>query len=263
MQPFIHNGLQTLFLPRQSLFRQPPIIFPVAAHLLTGFILSPLDLIRTRLIVQPFLPRHKNYTGPYHALQEIIRHEGGIKDIYFHPHLLIPTLIDNALRPIVSLALPGLLVGYFGIHITEEANPVAWGFTELASSCLGLLITLPVETVRRRLQAQVRGTAKPLKSSVQLRPQPYNGVVDAFWRILSEERSDLPLVRHVRKRRPSRKGKEKEDAHVQEDVEGGWLSNTGIGQLYRGMGMRLGASVIVFVLALVSGGDDNSGWAEL
>lgn len=264
----MHSLLRSIFLPTTALFSHPPLLLPVASHLLTGFLLSPLDLIRTRLIVQSSSPSHQRYTGPIDALLQILRDEGGFKGIYLHPHLLLPTIIDNTLRPIVSLALPGLLAAYLGAHITEDTNPLAWGIIELAGSCVGLLVTLPFETIRRRLQVQARGTAKPFKGCVELRPAPYNGVVDTFWHILTEERSDLPLVRRTKQRRMSVKGKERAPAEVplpaQEEEEDSWFRHTGIGQLYRGMGMRLGASAIVFLLALVSGGDDTSGgWAEL
>lgn len=252
-----------------SPFHQPPILLPVASHLITGFLLSPLDLIRTRLIVQSFTPRHRTYSGPLDALSQILRDEGGLKGIYLHPHLLLPTLIDNTLRPVVSLALPGALAAYLGAQISEEVNPIAWGLAELGGSCIGLLVTLPFETIRRRLQVQVRGTAKPVKGCVELRPAPYNGIVDTFWHILTEERSDLPIVRQ-RKRRGSQtslKGKERAEAEseAQDGEENeGWFRNTGIGQLYRGLGMRLGASAIVFLLALLSGGEEgDGGWAEI
>lgn len=266
-QPMIRGLLQALLLPTNVVFNHPPMFLPVLSHLIMGFIFSPLDLVRTRLIAQSFSSRHCTYTGPIDALSRILREEGGLKGIYLHPHLLIPTLIDSALPPIVSFVLPGLLASYIGANISEDANPIAWGFAELAGSCLGLLITLPFETVRRRLQVQARGTAKPIKGCVELRPAPYNGVVDAFWHILTEERSDLPISTPNRKRRMS-KGKERagvgEERPVQDDEEQGWMRSTGIGQLYRGLGMRLGASVIMFALALFSGGDEaDGGWAEL
>ncbi|GLB36473.1 putative mitochondrial carrier (TC 2.A.29) family protein [Lyophyllum shimeji] len=266
-QPLIHNFLQSVFFPSMSPFHQPPLLLPIASHLITGFILSPLDLIRTRLIVQSSIPRYRTYKGPLDALSQILRDEGGLKGIYFHPHLFIPTIIDNTLRPVVSLAFPGMLAGYFGIHITEELNPWAWALVELGGSCLGLLITLPFETIRRRLQVQTRGNAKPIRGCVELRPRPYNGVVDAFWHILTEERSDLP-IRKVRKRRDSRvstKGKERVEAEAEEEEaeEGGWFRYTGIAQLYRGLGMRLGASVIMFFLEFFSVEEGDGGWAEI
>ncbi|KAF7306590.1 hypothetical protein MIND_00450300 [Mycena indigotica] len=265
-QPILRNILQTILLPRNAVFHRPPLFIPVLSHLIMGFALSPLDLIRTRLIAQSFSSRHVTYTGPIDALSRILREEGGLKGIYLHPHLLIPTIIDNTLPSFVSFVLPGLLASYIGIQISEETHPIAWGFAELTASCIGLLITLPFETVRRRLQVQVRGSAKPIKGCVELRPAPYNGVVDAFWHILTEERSDLPITPSKRKRRQG-KGKERAGGDVPPQTteeEQGWMRNTGIGQLYRGLGMRLGASIIMFALALFSGGDDmNGGWAEL
>jgi mitochondrial fusion and transport protein UGO1 len=256
LQPFIHNVLQSAFLPSSNIFCPPPIILPVASHLLTGLLLSPLDLVRTRLIVQSSNPQHRRYSGPIDALTQILRDEGGLRGVYLHPHLLIPAIIDNTLRPLVSLALPGIIASYIGSHITEESNPIAWGIAELAGSCLSLLVTLPFETIRRRLQVQTRGSARPIAGCVQLRPAPYNGVVDTFWHIITEERSDLPH----RPRRMSKSGRKEETEKVEDE---GWLRHTGIGQLYRGLGMRLGASIIVFVLASISGEDADSGWAEL
>jgi fusion and transport protein UGO1 len=98
---------------------------------------------------------------------------------------------------------------------------------------------------------------------VELRPAPYNGVVDTLWHILTEERSDLPI--HVRATRGSKSSKGKQEKEKREyDEDQSWFRNTGLGQLYRGLGMRLGASVIVFVLAIVSSGEEkDSGWAEM
>jgi len=255
IQPLIDDLFQSLLFPSSTPFHQPPLLLPIASHLITGFILSPLDLVRTRLILQSFIPRYRTYTGPIDALSQILHNEGGLKGIYFHPHLLIPTIIDHTLRPLVSLALPGLVTAYLGSHVTADSHPFAWGFAELAGNCAGLLITLPFETVRRRLQAQVRGSAKPVKACVEMRPAPYNGVVDTLWRILTEERSDLPLRVKAKRARLGSKMKEEDES---------WFKNTGLGQLYRGLGMRLGASAIVFLLAVVSGGEEkDSGWAEL
>lgn len=250
-----------------SPFHQPPILLPIASHILTGFILSPLDLVRTRLVVQSFTARYRTYTGPFDALHKILRDEGGLKGIYLHPNLLIPTLLDSALRPIVSFALPGIIASYFGAsHITEESHPIAWGCAGLAASCIGLLMTLPVETIRRRLQVQVRGTAEPIKGCVELRPAPYNGVVDAFWHILTEERSDLPITYRGRRRRNSKsmKSKDGEKEEKEYDEPESIWRNTGLGQLYRGFGMRLGASAIYFVLnLLVSPEETDVGWVEI
>lgn len=271
MQPLIHNALQSIFAPTlASLYVYPgsstSLLIPVASHLITGFILSPLDLVRTRLIVQSFNPQHRTYTGPIHALRKIAREEGGVWGLYLHPHLLIPTILDNTIRPLISLGLPPLLAGrlFPGMLVSIESSPVAWGMVEFTSSCIGLLATLPFETVRRRLQVQVRGRGQALKTCVEKRPIAYNGVVDALWHILTEERSDLPVERVVGRQK---KEKGKEGSVVKEEEKGSehvsvWR-RTGLGQLYRGLGVRLGAGLIVFVLGMVSGGGDEPGWAEL
>jgi len=112
---------------------------------------------------------------------------------------------------------------------------------------------MPFETIRRRLQVQARGTAKLIKSCVESRPLPYNGVVDAFWHIITEERSNLP-------EQWDGKSKEKNVVVMKES----WWRSMGIEQLYRGFGMRLSASFLVFVLGVTNGGfDTDSGWAEL
>jgi len=264
MQPLIHNALQSIFAPTMaSLYVSPAsstsLLIPVASHLITGFILSPLDLVRTRLIVQSFNPQHRTYTGPIDALRKIVRDEGGVWGLYLHPHLLIPTILDNTIRSFFSLGLPPLLSArlFPGTLVSVESSPAAWGTVEFASSCIGLLATLPFETVRRRLQVQVRGRGKTLKTCVEKRPIPYNGVVDALWHVLTEERSDLPVERVVGDRRKEKgKGKE-ENGHVSI-----WR-RTGLGQLYRGLGVRLGAGLIVFLLGVLIGGGDEPAWAEL
>ncbi|KAJ3558415.1 hypothetical protein NM688_g943 [Phlebia brevispora] len=266
LQPAIHTLLESMLSAiSPALFAAPPILIPVASQVVTGFIISPLDLVRTRLIVQSAVPRYRTYSGPIDALKQILEHEGGLSGIYFHPHLFLPTIIDCTLRSLVPFTIPTLISSY--LSISADSNPLLWTCAELLGTCAGLLITLPFETVRRRLQVQVRGTAKPLKACVELRPAPYNGMVDAFWHILTEERSDLPL-KHRRHRRRSVNTKGKTAEETQEGHDGAqsesWWRSTGIGQLYRGLGMRLGASVIVLVLAMVNGGEEpDAGWAEL
>jgi len=259
--------LQSLFFPSLTPFHQPPLILPILSHILTGFILSPLDLIRTRLIVQSFSSRHQRYTGPIDAFKQILRDEGGLKGIYLHPQLLIPTLVDSAIRPIIALSLPGTIArSIAGPHSSPDTHPTTYVFSELSAACAGAFITLPIETIRRRLQVQVRGVAKPLKACVEIRPAPYNGMVDAFWHILTEERSDLPIRYPQRRRRASVHGATAEAAKVVEESYEGerWSRNTGLGQLYRGLGLRVGASVFLFVVALWGGGaQPDSGWTEI
>lgn len=261
LQPLVDSVLHSLLLSSQGGFYRPSPLLPVASHVMTGFLLSPLDLVRTRLIAQSSMPRYKTYTGPFHALSDIVVNEGGMRGIYLHPHLLIPTILETGLRSFMHVALPAVIAPrlWLGPYVAADTHPVAWAFAEVLAGCASLLVTLPVETVRRRLQIQTRGTANPLRTCVETRPVPYNGIVDALWHILTEERSDLPIKRPRRKRTVEQEKRREEEAEGQS-----WLRRTGVGQLYRGLGMRLTASVIVFLLAVVGGGEDvEGGWAEL
>lgn len=263
LQPLIHHSIHALIAP-PSLMHHNSLLVPLASHVVTGVLLSPLDLIRTRLIVQSAMPRHRTYTGPLDALDQIIRFEGGLRGLYLHPHLLIPTLLDTLATSFSALVLPGLLARSLGAaRLSPETNPIAWSLAEFAGSAAGLLLTLPCETVRRRLQVQTRGSARPLRTAVETRPAPYNGVVDTLWHVLTEERSDLPLRPRIKRRRPSNAREGEEQKKEEEEEHESWLKNTGIGQLYRGLGMRLSASAIVFLLAMVGGGDSELGWTEL
>ncbi|KAG1749725.1 mitochondrial carrier domain-containing protein [Suillus paluster] len=269
VQPLVDSLMHSVFLSSASGLYRPPFLLPVASHVITGFLLSPLDLVRTRLISQSGMQRHRTYTGPFDALTQIIAQEGGIKSIYFHPQLFIPTILDNGLRPLLHILMPTLIAPRlgFGPHVAADTSPVAWAFAQVLGSVAGLLITLPIETVRRRLQVQTRGTAKVLRTCVETRPVPYNGVVDALWHIVTEERSDLPIRRRSRARRRQVEGAEEKDVDglsVEKQDGSRWLRNTGIGQLYRGLRMRLGVSIIVFLLTTLGGQQEvDGGWAEL
>ena len=279
LQPTVLSLLEAIFVPDgpppESFHGLSSLALPIASQILIGFIVSPLDLVRTRLMVQSSMPRYRSYSGPIDAFQQILSQEGGLKGIYFHPHLLIPTLLDCTLRSVVPIIMHQVVASYLsfgGALITPETHPFMWAISECTGSCASYLVTLPFETVRHRLQVQVRGTAKPLKACIELRPVPYNGVVDAMWHIVTEERSDLPLKPRKRRRKSmsaAAKGKASAGKPVEEerpaDVEGGsWLRHTGIGQLYRGLGMRISASVVVFLLVSLYGGEDpDAGWTEL
>ena len=90
-----------------------------------------------------------------------------------------------------------------------------------------------------------------------------------MYSIIVEERSDLPIKSRKHRRRSSRsasgKGKGKdEDLDVSEVETTNWRRNSGLGQLYRGLGMRISASVIIFMLSIFAAdGNESNGWTEL
>jgi mitochondrial fusion and transport protein UGO1 len=243
IQPLTHNLLLSV-IPVASV--TSPLLIPVLSHLTTGVLLSPLDLVRTRLIAQSSLKQYRAYTGPINALSDILREEGGFTSVYLHPQLLFPAILDNSLRPLLALALPVFLGRLFGVG--DDSNPVVWSVIEFVAGCASLLITLPVETIRRRLQMQVRGNAEPLHVCVNTRRQPYYGLLDVFWSVISEETSTSSAA----------------ETESHDSAQSIWRHTSGWSQLYRGFSMGVGAGSIVMILSILGGGRQmDNGWAEL
>lgn len=257
----------SLFAPR-ALYPVPIAYSPqplktlgllLASHSITGVLVSPLDLVRTRLIAQSTLPVHRKYTGPLDAMRTILREEGGWQTTYFHPQLLVPTLLDCVLRPLLSLSAPLVIENL--LRLDPTTGPITYALAELVFSTLALGITIPIETVRHRLQLQYhsplrRNTVSLLKSTptiatkglrtcVETRPVPYSGVAEAIYRIITEETGGTQLSKRSLVVSPSY-------------LLGGLMS------LYRGFSMSFSANVLVFVLTLVTGERDPSpGWTEV
>ena len=363
IQPGLYSFL-ALFVPgsKSSLplpytpqpYRTLSVLF--LSHLLTGIAVSPIDLVRTRLVAQSTLPRHRKYRGPLDALQQILEQEGGWKTTYFHPQLLIPTILDFTFRPFLSLATP-LFIDHY-LRVDPNSSPVLYALWELVVSTIGLCITLPLETVRRRLQVQARAgwgqepkarfgsslvvrlgqdgietptsgsrsssrvptrskptvansspmakaaralglrssnsasagsrmASKGLRTCVETRPEPYTGVIDALYQVVTEETTISPKAkmqsalgighgssdtnsanRHARESSTwsTASGADPNNPMMRSEIlaSSGHSSLGGLGSLYRGFSMGFGANLLVFLLTVVSGErNTGSGWAEI
>lgn len=217
IQPAFFSILAGLFLRDVPFSNLPLIHIPspvrpffvtIFSHVLTGYLLSPVDLIRTRLIVQSSLPRHRKYAGPVQAFKQLAAEEGGLKTVYTHTSLVVPAVLDAACRSVFTVGLPLFLERK--MRITLDGNPIIFGLAEFALSTASLLVILPIETVRRRLQIQSRAAVvgvkgrKSFKTCVETRPTPYAGIVETVYRILTEETGRLHLHNEEQKpRRPS------------------------------------------------------------
>ncbi|TXT08775.1 hypothetical protein VHUM_02903 [Vanrija humicola] len=221
-----------------------PLVLQIVSHAVTQFLLSPLELVRTRLIVSPgSLP---STPSSITLFRRAIRDEGGFAGLYLAPNVLIPTLLEVTIKPLLSLSIPLVLERQFGI--SPDLSPLTYSLADVALNIASLLVVLPIETVRKRLQLQSRAPGgKKTRSIVRLRERDYVGVVEAIWRIITEETA------------APRKHK------MTEKDEGGAFA--GICQLYRGFGMAVSSHVTVFTLQLVTaglgGGRHDSGWQEI
>ena len=260
LQPLVYTGLylslpSTTFLGKTPLntdldlplssYPNPaaPLGLHVTAHLLTHLFLSPFELIRTRLIVQPSSePKSKSSIG---LLRDAIAEEGGVSGLYTHPHLLIPAVLEHTLRPIFTLSIPLVIERKLGI--SPDASPITYSMLDLSLGLASLLIILPIETVRKRLQLQDRMSTDELwqrggkrenvrKSIVRGRKRQYYGVVDAIWRVMTEETGTLPVSRKKReakKRRASSRSAERMARPDEHEKQRAMFD--GVKQLYRGV----------------------------
>ncbi|WWC73307.1 uncharacterized protein I206_107274 [Kwoniella pini CBS 10737] len=241
LEPGIGLDISLSALPNPGI----PLTLQVSSHLISHLILSPLEIIKTRLIISP--SNHSSNLNSISIFKQLIEKEGGFFNLYFHSNLLIPSILEHTLRPLLTLSIPLLIERQF--NISPDISPITYSLMDLSLGLSSLLILLPIETVRKRLQLQNRGiltNGEKQKSIVKLREKNYIGVVEAIWRIVNEETG----IRRKRK--------------MTERDEGGWFS--GVRQLYRGFGMAATAHVTVFGLGLVSqvlSGNDGGGWKEI
>jgi fusion and transport protein UGO1 len=222
---------------------------PLFSSTLSTFLLSPLATLQTRLIAQPSHRVHRHFASanPFSNLRQLKTEEGGSWiGLYLHPTYVVPAVLDGALKAAIALLTPVVIEQVFGFNPVN--NPLAYRAFEALLTIGSLILTLPVETARRRLQLQSTqtlpgGAATSLKTCVQTRPRPYAGVVDCVYRIVAEE-----------------------------SVSGadGWFG--GVKQLYRGFGLSLLATGSVIglegALWLMGGGeglvgDGGEGWKEI
>ncbi|KAI9597728.1 mitochondrial carrier domain-containing protein [Syncephalis fuscata] len=222
-------GLYDDTIPLQHLDRAfPNFATMVGSHLITGWLLSPLDLIRTRMIAQTSHPQHRRYSNPIQALVDIIsgEHRGSLWSLYFSSSLLLPTMIVYTVTPVLRHAAPLIIDRCVGISAADA--PTRFALWELGLNTMGLAIIRPVETIRRRLQVQAYGGGRELETCVGV-GRNYRGFWDCFYRIVTEEggrRTPRPMPRH--RSSPSSKDHEKPLSPVS------WWDSWGIQGLYRG-----------------------------
>ncbi|KAI1314556.1 hypothetical protein EDD11_001985 [Mortierella claussenii] len=228
----------------------PNIATLVTSHLVVGFVLSPLELVRTRLVVQTSDPKQRKYNGLVDCLSTIISEEG-VTALWGGVNL-VPTLLYHTVTPLFSNCIPLVIDRVF--HLSAQESPIAYAAAELGLDILELLITLPIETVRKRLQIQIQAKipGKRYETVVETRKRPYVGVVDCMNKIVQEEGGQ------PRRRRRSKKLSSSEENDDEKDKTP-WYGTWAVRGLYTGLGMHLSTQLAMFAVGVVSGLKDESG----
>ncbi|SMR57011.1 unnamed protein product [Zymoseptoria tritici ST99CH_3D1] len=141
---------------------------------LTGLLLAPLDLVRTRLIVTPV-------SEPPRGLIQNIRRLPNLAP----SSLWLPTALYHSIPNVFSAATPLFLRRQ--LRITPELSPSLWSLASFTTTLTELFIRLPLETVVRRAQvAELKAAATTKQTDLQLivDPAPYVGVWGTVYSIL-------------------------------------------------------------------------------
>ncbi|KAJ3404519.1 hypothetical protein CcCBS67573_g04674 [Chytriomyces confervae] len=265
----------------------PPLAMLVASHTISSFILSPLELVRTRLIVQTGNPYHRKYKSnfTFMTLFQIVREEG-IGSLYASRRVFATALLCF-LQPAFKYAGPVLIHQVGGVD--AEFQPLLYRAMELSLGVVELLVVLPVETIVRRLESQVVGRHVRGGSSttdqvdvggmggnsmeagggsgefagmVRTSAIPYTGMFDCARRIIVEEGvfENEPAAGSLDysddmggSRRHSGRGHARTKKSKKPRKKAGWF--TPLSGLYRGLRMRIYVNITVTLLRALSADD--------
>lgn len=144
------------------------------ASCLSGLLLAPLDLIRTRLILTP----------TSHHPRGVLSNLKRLPSLLCPSTLWLPTALHHTLPTLLSTSIPQTLRRTF--RITPELAPSLWSLCSFGTSLAELFLRLPLETILRRAQVQqLRQTTPELPLIVE--PAPYLGIGGTVYSIMFSE----------------------------------------------------------------------------
>ncbi|TPX56424.1 hypothetical protein SpCBS45565_g08415 [Spizellomyces sp. 'palustris'] len=254
----------------------------VLSHVAVGGLLSPLELVRTRLIVQPSQSHRKKYYGPLHALHAVATEEGrGFSSLYSARHL-VPSIIVHGLSPVLRIISKTIITDELGLDPTF--TPVLHHLATLAFMAIEVGIITPIDMARKRIQLQ-RLSPSPARSgpadapqacetSVEVSPKYYSGIWNCIRSIVAEEGGKSKRRRRRRRHQSTGLASEWHQVHDHEaeyglyDIPSHRRSNTGfvasvgrfasgVRTLYRGFWARYASRVVVYAFDEISQSEEN------
>ncbi|KAM3457683.1 hypothetical protein MY5147_009477 [Beauveria neobassiana] len=175
------------------------LFIAATAAVVTGLVLAPLDLVRTRLIMTPSSKAPRRTLATLRALPS-----------YFVDSMLaIPTILNSLVHPLITLSTPLILRSKF--LLDSQASPMTFSAAKFLASTTAIIVKLPLETVLRRGQMAVLSSpeyiralaGKDLRMETIVPIGPYRGVLGTMYHITSAEGSRTmqlePPVKSTRK----------------------------------------------------------------
>jgi len=198
-QPFLEELLNDIFDIYEDMDPKTNIL----SHVIIGVALSPLELVRTRLIIQSTATPVKKYRGAFHCMQTIVNEEGGMRGLYA-PRYVIPAFIYHSLAPALRIISSHILNDY--LLLTPFYNPVLYPLVNTLLLAAEVAIITPLEMARKRIQCQIKkpssrqqqlmlinsGLNEPVKfeTAVEVSSIPYTGILNVIKRVILEEGND-------------------------------------------------------------------------
>jgi fusion and transport protein UGO1 len=144
------------------------------ASCITGLLLAPLDLVRTRLIVAP----------TSHPPRGLVQNLRQLPSLLAPSALWLPTALYHSIPQTFSAASPLFLRKQ--LRITPELTPSLWSLAAFTTSVTDLFLRLPLETILRRAQVSSLLQAEPDMPTIT-DPAPYTGVWGTVYSVLYTE----------------------------------------------------------------------------
>ncbi|KAJ3124481.1 hypothetical protein HK098_001092 [Nowakowskiella sp. JEL0407] len=140
-QPIIEEGLNDLF----DVFEDSHPVTLALSHFLVGGVLTPLDVIKTRVILQD----GKKYHG-IAGVPTLLSEETTLYSL----HTVIPNVICSALGPVLSFASEYVIESE--MHVSKEFSPVLYACLKLGFILVEVGIRTPFEVIKTRMNCVVR-----------------------------------------------------------------------------------------------------------
>ncbi|KAF5099980.1 hypothetical protein D0Z00_001460 [Geotrichum galactomycetum] len=146
------------------------LVTAVTASVVTAVLLSPLSIIRTRMITTTFETKPRSVRTSLRNL-----------DSFFIPNeVFLPTVLYSGATSVLSKSTSFILQQIFGID--SSTSPALYSIFTLLLRVLQVGVKLPLETLVRRSHLSY---LKLAKYSLLVRPAEYDGVFGTVWNVLN------------------------------------------------------------------------------
>ncbi|OAA40033.1 Mitochondrial carrier domain protein [Metarhizium rileyi] len=192
------------------------------AAVATGVLLSPLDIVRTRLIMTPILKGQRRTLATLRALPS-----------YLCPSAItLPTVLNSLIHPLLTLSTPLVLRTRF--MIDSQVSPMTFSVAKFFASSVAILVKLPIETTLRRGQMAVLSSPEYMKALAGNEQKldtivpvgRYNGIFGTMRHITSEE--------GTRENPPTSKSAAKKGTAKTKSIQPTYIKGQGLEGLWRG-----------------------------